>query len=361
MVAVLELEFRVALAYLLLLKLGFSVWGRKLASPHIGESSGSPRTGRPVETLMGWTVQALFVGPFLVLLADPRLLGQSQINLPSVGRWLATLSAAASVLLDLWARRSQILPSAPSVADACEIPAWDGPYRWVRFPTATADAIFYLSLACISANWVAICCCASAVAALRLAVLPVYESRRRRLYGPAYGDYAGQTGMLLPLPASGGTREYTVPKRFGMAAVTATLTTFGIAFGGLKYAEAPPLAYVFVASLFVAVCLAQIVFGWAPRGGSIVAGAVLLPFWVGLAMTIRTSSFGNLREFVYLYRGLSPIGTVLFYLTVCLFGGLLGYCTGALAAGFFLVRDMFDVRRPYGQNGRAPGDGQNVL
>ena len=357
---ILELEFRVAIAYLLLLKFGFSVWGRKLADTRTDDSYSKDGSEHLFGNRLEWLAQALLLGPFVVLLADPPLLVSSQIDVPVPWRWIATLPAAASLLLHLWARRSQVLPPATSATDSPQTPALQGPYQWIRYPVAASDAMFYLSLACVSANWVVLWWCALGVIVLRLIVLPLCESRRRDVYGPAYGDYIRRTGMLLPQFGHVYRREYTVPKRFGMGAITAMLTSFAIVFGSLKYAGAPPGAYLFVASEFAFVCLTQIFFGSTPRGGSILAGALLLPFWVVLAMTIRSDSFGNLREFVYLYRGLSPGGTVLFYTFVFVFGGLLGYCIGAMAAGFFLVMDMFDQFRPHGKKSHAAGNGHKI-
>ena len=91
--------------------------------------------------------------------------------------------------------------------------------------------------------------------------------------------------------------------------------------------------YLFVASEVVAICLGQIVFGSAPRGVSTVTGAVLLPFWVWASERIHTE------------LGAVPDNYLLaMYGFLVAFGGLLGYCIGALAAGFFLVTDLFELR-----------------
>jgi len=128
-----------------------------------------------------------------------------------------------------------------------------------------------------------------------------------------------------------------------MAAIVALLTTFGIVFGVLRYWETPPVVYLFVASEIVAICLAQILFGSAPRIGSIATGAVLLPFWVSLTVEDR------------LVNLMSPEVFWISVVTLVAFGGLLGYCIGALAAGFFLVMDMLDGSLP-GQTSAAAAD-----
>ena len=119
-----------------------------------------------------------------------------------------------------------------------------------------------------------------------------------------------------------------------MAAIVALLTAFGIVFGVLKYWQTPPVVYLFVASEIVAICLAQILFGSAPRIGSITTGAVLLPFWVSLTVEDR------------LVNLMSPEVFWISLVSLVAFGGLLGYCIGALAAGFFLVMDMLEGALP---------------
>jgi hypothetical protein len=144
-----------------------------------------------------------------------------------------------------------------------------------------------------------------------------------------YDAYVQATGAILPRISPPAQRQYKVPVRFGMAAIVALLTTFGVVFGVLKYIEAPPEVYLFVASEIAAVCLVQIMFGSMPRGASILTGAVLLPFW----MTIYLRSPPN---------WMTPGMVAMCYLFCFVFGGLLGYCLGALAAGFFLVMDLVD-------------------
>jgi hypothetical protein len=136
-------------------------------------------------------------------------------------------------------------------------------------------------------------------------------------------------GVFLPDLGPAAYREYTVPKRFGMAAIVALVTVLAIAFGALKYWEAHPAIYLFVSSEIVAVCLAQIIFGSTPRGACALTGATLLPFWV-LLTSSRPSWLG-----MDLY--------ILMLVSLFLFGGLLGYCLGALAAGFFLVTDLLET------------------
>ena len=56
-------------------------------------------------------------------------------------------------------------------------------------------------------------------------------------------------------------------------------------------------------------------------------GAILLPLWVFLTMKTRVVSL--------------PFQLIL-TLFLFAFGGLMGYCVGALAAGFFLMMDLIE-------------------
>jgi hypothetical protein len=105
------------------------------------------------------------------------------------------------------------------------------------------------------------------------------------------------------------------------------LTVLAVIFGVLRAIESPPVVYLFVGSEIMAICLVQILFGSAPRGGSTVTGAILLPFWVYL--TLKTPAIPVAYELI-LFTSL--IG----------FGALMGYCIGTLAAGFFLMMDLIE-------------------
>jgi hypothetical protein len=121
---------------------------------------------------------------------------------------------------------------------------------------------------------------------------------------------------------------YSVPKRFGLAAILAFTTIFAMVCGVMKMLDAPAVAYWYFGTLGIAVSLAQIASKLEPRLVSVIAGAICLP----LFMVIH----GFLTDDFLLKAILA---------TPCLavFGGFVGYLAGAMAAGIFLVADMIET------------------
>lgn len=124
---------------------------------------------------------------------------------------------------------------------------------------------------------------------------------------------------------------YRVPQRFSIAEILAMTTVFGLLFGGLRWFGASPILYMFLGTQALIICLVQMSFGTVPRGASTVVGCLFLPGWVWVLYALESpglpASFqGSWSDIPY----------------VVLFGGLLGYCTGAMAAGVFLVMDILE-------------------
>lgn len=112
------------------------------------------------------------------------------------------------------------------------------------------------------------------------------------------------------------------------------MTVFGGVFGLLRWFGVHPAWYLFLGTQGMIVCLVQMWFGSVPRGGSTLVGGVFLPIWVwGLA------AFGSSALPANLTATWMDVPFAIFL------GGLLGYCTGALAAGVFLVLDLGDELR----------------
>jgi hypothetical protein len=128
--------------------------------------------------------------------------------------------------------------------------------------------------------------------------------------------------------------NYQVPQRFSVAEILAMTTVFAVLFGGLRYFGAPVMLYMFLGTQAVIVCLVQMSFGSVPRGASTAVGCFFLPLWVWLIPVLSGADPAITTE-----------GTVAELPIVLAFGGLLGYCTGTLAAGVFLVMDAFDGTR----------------
>ena len=136
--------------------------------------------------------------------------------------------------------------------------------------------------------------------------------------------------------------NYQVPQRFSMAEILGMMTVFALLFGALRYFGAPVMLYMFLGTQGVIVCIVQMSFGSVPRGASTLVGCVFLPLWVWLIPVLSGAEPAMAFE-----------GSVAELPVALAFGGLLGYCTGTLAAGVFLVMDALDGSRQRTARGRA--------
>jgi hypothetical protein len=130
---------------------------------------------------------------------------------------------------------------------------------------------------------------------------------------------------------------YRVPAQFSVAEILAMMTVFGLLFGGLRYFGAPVWLYPFLGSQGMAICLVQMRFGNVPRGASTLVGCVFLPGWMAAVAIFAPSQFAM------------PLSHVVKELPFTVpFGGLVGYCTGTMAAGVFLVLDKLEAAQRAG-------------
>ena len=124
--------------------------------------------------------------------------------------------------------------------------------------------------------------------------------------------------------------DFVVPKTFGMSAILGIVTALAVLFGFMRWLDAWPVLYFFFAVEAIVICIAQMVYGKAPRVASMLAGVVILPLFTIVAATFMHSQ--------------DPVGLVLFVVigsVPC--GALLGYLTGTCAAGIFLVMDALET------------------
>jgi hypothetical protein len=236
-------------------------------------------------------------------------------------RWSSMVPATLSILLMIWAMRSHLQLDEDGNIDA------SGLYTWCRYPLDAALTLFVIAVTLLCANWLLLAVTLVSFSLHRFGVPFELERVRRERLGPAYDEYAARTGWFLPSVAPAKKAHYQVPSRFGLTAIMGLLTVLAIIFGLLRAFDAPPVVYLFVGSEIMAICLAQILFGAAPRGSSALTGAILLPLWVFLTMNTRAVPM--------------PFHLILTLFLIA-FGGLMGYCIGALAAGFFLMMDLIE-------------------
>ncbi|MDA1052481.1 MAG: hypothetical protein O3C40_18650 [Planctomycetota bacterium] len=307
-------EVRTAAGYLLVLSVGVVLYMR-FAFPRAATDVAVRSSFARIAVSAGWgaTIAVYVLWPDL-------LLRWNFFMFPQI-RWFTTVPAAIAILLMIWAMRSQLkLDEDGNIVTS-------GPHVWCRYPFDAALSIFFVSVTLLCANWLLIASTLVFVALHRLGVAHELEQFRRARLGPAYKAYAARTGWFLPSSTPVMKAQYQVPSRFSLTAILGLLTVLAIIFGSLKAGHAPPVVYLFVGSEIVAICLVQILVGSAPRGGSTLTGAILLPFWVYL--TLRTPAMPALVEFFLIAR-------------LVVFGGLMGYCIGTLAAGFFLMMDLIE-------------------
>lgn len=323
-------ELRIAIVYMMAMRLAVRFWWTN--DPELPQMARMIAGRRITPTFV--FVQMLFAVPLLLFAASPDLFIRGQLAMPSIASWIGIILSTAGIALAGWAWRAVIFARQSNSFCLERLATPRGPFRSIRYPFEAADIFFYGCLAIATGNVWVISVWAGATLVERAWVIRQLEISRRQTGGESYETFADSTGILFPRIIGDEDRQYTVPKRFGMAAIVALFTALGVLFAILRYWQASPAVYLFVSSEVVAICLAQIIIGAAPRGVSILTGALLLPFWVYVAMKIE----GQGRPMWMSAAAMYAIFGFLFA-----FGGLLGYCIGALAAGFFLVMDMIEA------------------
>jgi hypothetical protein len=122
--------------------------------------------------------------------------------------------------------------------------------------------------------------------------------------------------------------DFVVPTTFGMSAILGLMTALAMLFACLRRLDAEPEFYFFFSVEAIAICLAQMLYGQAPRLASIIAGAVMLPAFTILAGMFRPDTH--------------PVVVLFLAILFVPLGALLGYLTGTCAAGIFLVMEYLE-------------------
>lgn len=369
-----EPDLRIALAFVLLLRWASPWFAAK--SPIVGEieawqAEAARRSRWP--RYLTWALWILPLLPFLIAGESPfRWLSQILSQLPPSGRpgialelpilaWLNLIIAVGCLLATIWlSKRAPATPyqAPPSPASEPTPTAdsqtrlstefWPAPYRVVRYPQWSIDALLVLvahllAISIDSTQVVLLATYSLGCCALVWFVLPQEEIFWQRYCGSRYGEFIGRTGRLLPqlpqIPVQGRV-GYVVPQRFGMSAIIALVTMFAVMFGILNAFQAQiteikfmPITHAFFGTLLLVVWVGQMRFPDSARMVSALAGAVLLPAFAVYAIQPATSQ--HVGFFVFT---LGPIG------------GLIGYCMGATAAGFFLFAAWIGPHLPGGRS-----------
>jgi len=114
-----------------------------------------------------------------------------------------------------------------------------------------------------------------------------------------------------------------------MSAILGIMTALALLFGWFHWSEAHPVLYLFFGVQSLLICLAQMFYGQTPRAASAIAGAIILPIFIIAAAIFSDGRTGG--------------GLVCFLFVSVPIGAFLGYVTGTMAAGVFLVMDAADA------------------
>ena len=148
--------------------------------------------------------------------------------------------------------------------------------------------------------------------------------------------YKSQYPIRPPLPRE---KVYSVPKRFGLAALLALITALACLFGALRLVDTPPVVYLFLGTQVMMICVAQMFYNAEPRRASMIAGAILMPmFSAGSAFFLQ----GNDQAFAFFW-----------VIPGILFGAFAGYLIGTCVAGIFLLMDKLEPFLPGGKKAGA--------
>lgn len=127
---------------------------------------------------------------------------------------------------------------------------------------------------------------------------------------------------------------YSVPRRYDLATLFVVSSVFAVLFGGLRFLRFPPTAALSIGSFIVLIGIAQAILfrGARPRMASVLAGGLwflVLSVWFLVRIGFSFSLLAASSFFV-------------------IFGGGIGYLTGALIGGVFLVADHIRRTDPIG-------------
>jgi putative addiction module component (TIGR02574 family) len=135
--------------------------------------------------------------------------------------------------------------------------------------------------------------------------------------------------LLIGSPRSGETKIYAAPRRFDLATIFIVTVAYSLLFSAMSLLQFPPVVSLVIAGFVTLVGIAQaVLFGGAqPRTASLIMGTVIfsigmLAWWV----------FGGSRSF--------PPSVILIFGSFIVIGGaVLGYLSGALIGGVFMLAE----------------------
>ncbi len=140
-------------------------------------------------------------------------------------------------------------------------------------------------------------------------------------------------------------KRYSAPRRFDLATMLVVTLAYAMLFAGMKVLDFSPSAFIRTASLITLVAIAQSLFAtWEkPRQGSFLFSndPRQVSVLVGIAFYVLFMPWMYGAAFFWqeIQRGVSLGPLVMSLLAILLPGTLMGYFSGVLVAGVFLVAD----------------------
>ena len=127
---------------------------------------------------------------------------------------------------------------------------------------------------------------------------------------------------------------YSVPRRFDLATIFVVTLAYSLLFGMMKALSFPPMASAIVAGFISIVAVAQAFLsgGKQPRNASIVAGALVFSLAFVAVWIVSGPRFYSTSQFL-ISAGFTIAS-----------GGMLGYLSGVIIGGVFLVADKLRNR-----------------
>lgn len=121
----------------------------------------------------------------------------------------------------------------------------------------------------------------------------------------------------------------SVPRRFGLGTLFVIVLAFALMSAIARWLELGPLAAIFVLAFVVSIGAFQALLDQVPRQASMAAGALYFPPVFMVLVTINKPA----------YVSSTPLADLAFHAACWSLGGaVVGYGTGTLVAGVFLIR-----------------------
>jgi hypothetical protein len=131
------------------------------------------------------------------------------------------------------------------------------------------------------------------------------------------------------LNGSEAAKVYSVPRRFDLATIFVVMLAFSLLFGAMKAFQFPAEASASIAGFIAAIGAAQALLfgGRRPRTASLVTGSLI---FTGILLATWVANGPRMTHW----------GLILFGATYGVIGGgILGYLSGGIVAGVFLIAD----------------------